>query len=231
MENDTSALAPFTNGRREIMSTAPLVTVETTEAAAAHLAAHLADGAVKAAHEAGHLICAAMLPPELGGPIAAASVSIKGSASGYTELTSGEDTEQQFTKASRLKGRIVVLLAGMEAERALFDEPTDGSTSDYASASAAIESMMNAAIIEDAPLAMSDGLEYHARPARWVDARYEIVEREMRWARDQARATMAEHRDLVLRFAQELFIRRRMDGDDIDEVLTRLGVTPPPRKP
>lgn len=232
MMEEERGLTPFiTNGRQEIISAAPLVTVETTEAAAAHLAAHLADGAVKVAHEAGHLICAAMLPPELGGPIAAASVSIKGASSGYTELTSGDDTEQRFTRASRLRGQLVLFLAGMEAERALFDEPTDGSSSDYGKASAHIESMMNAALIEDAPLTMTDGLYYHHRPAQWVNARYKIIEREMRWAREQARAIIAEHRDLVLRFAQELLIRRRMDGEEIDAVLTRLGVVPPPRKP
>lgn len=223
--DDDKLLAQYTNGSGAIIDGATLVPLMATPAAEAHLVAWTRTQALKAAHEASHCCVAALLPPSCGGPIASYEVSIKGQWSGSTRLADGEDTQPVHETATHKRGLMVVLLAGLEGERALFDEPTDGSTSDLDAAAEKAAEIITAGLHPEASLVTWTPFGYNVSAPRWlVDERYRLVEKELRWAREQAREIVEAHRGQVLTFARILFERRRMESAAIDEALTVVGI-------
>lgn len=187
--------------------------------------------ALKAAHEASHAVIAALLEPPLG-PIATYEVSIKGQWSGKTRLVDGEDTMPSWETASRKRGLMAVAFAGLEGERELFGEATDGSGVDLETASGLAASLISAGLHPEASLVDWQPFGYQISPPRWlVEERYRLAERELRRARDLARELVAAHREQVLGFARILFEKRRMETADIDAALAEVGIAPVERQP
>lgn len=231
-EMTDGAMTPYTNGSRAIVEGSVMVPVLATPAGAAQMVAWTKTQAIKAAHEAAHCVVAACLPAPFG-PIATTEVSIKGRWSGSTRLATDEDTEVLFESADRKRGRMVVLAAGLEGERALFGVGTDGSSSDYESMAEEAVAILSAGLHPEASLVPLTAFGYGVDAPEWLrEERYRIVDKEMRWAREEARSIVAEHKDQILAFARVLFEKRRLvEGEQIDALLASLGLPVPERKP
>lgn len=232
MRGEDGALAPYTSGTQAIVEGSAVVTVQTTPAAASQMVAWSRTQARKAGHESAHCVVAACLEPPFG-PIVTTEVSIKGRWSGVTRLATGEDTEELFESADRKRGRMVVLAAGLEGERALFGHGTDGSAADYESMAEEAVAILSAGLHPEASLVPLAPFGYGIEAPEWLrDERYRLVDKEMRWAREEARRIVAERREAILAFARVLFERRRLvEGEQIDALLASLGLPVPERKP
>jgi ATP-dependent Zn protease len=230
MEDET-ALTPYTNGSRAIVEGATLIPLLATPGAASHLISWTRTQALKSGHEASHACVAALLEPPYG-PIATYTVSIKGQWSGATTLVAGEDSDPIFSTASALRGKMITLMAGLEGERALFSEPTDGSTSDIDAAADTAAAIISAGLHPESTLVTWHPFGYNHQPPRWlVEERYQLVEKELQWARGEARRIVEAHRDQILGFARILFEKRRMESEAVDAALTAVGIPLVERKP
>lgn len=233
------------DGGRSVVDPDTLVTILATPAAADHLGAWTAAQATVAVHETGHLLGACLIGlsplPEAHHGITVLprvqvdSVSIRGKHGGRVELAD-DDTAPAFRQAPAIYAELVTSLCGQAAEEVVFGQPgvtgsggSDGAASDWQAATTSVMDLLNASLIDGAPLASMSAFEYSRVPVGLINARGRIIEAELAWARAQARRLMAPERDRLLAGARALFRERRLDPAGVDRLLLDLGIEPAPR--
>jgi cell division protease FtsH len=157
------------------------------------------DRLVTAWHEAGHTV-AAMVLPDADEPV---SVSIipRGPAGGVTWMAQGDDL---FLTRRRAFARLVVAMGGRSAEEILLDgEFTSGPHGDLSAATQTAMAMVTQYGMTDAGLMIrSEGLL--STGSKVTDATVEAVEALLSDALETARATLANHYDLLKAIVEAL---------------------------
>jgi cell division protease FtsH len=179
---------------------------------------------VVAYHEAGHALCAELLPTQ--DPVRKISILPRGpGALGYTMQAPGE--ERFLQSRQEIKDRLVVLLGGRVAEEATVGEISTGAQDDLLTATDLARRMVR-------ELGMSDAMglasfeprrgptwigerpggahDYSEATARAVD---EEVARLLGEAQARARGLIADHKDALARIAGRLLEAETMGGPEL----------------
>jgi cell division protease FtsH len=213
-----SALEPFNPSSLPVDPAFARVSVEITQAAADHVAAWDVEQRVKAVHEAGHVVVAALL----GLPLK--SVDIAGRHSGRTELAFGDDNLPDTTTEQGSLDTIVMTLAGQAAERAIIGQATTGSRHDIKHATEMAYERLDAGFDRTAPLFSLAGAPYSLTPVAIVDEFGRSATAMLEDCRLRAEKLVAEHRDAIVAFATRLFERRRIADAELHNVLASIGI-------
>lgn len=225
MDDSERALAPYTNGSRAIVEGTALRPILATPAAEAHILAWTRDQARKAGHEAGHLAVAALCG------VVSNSISIKSGWGGKVELSTDEDTESVFETVAEKRSLITIAFAGLESERALFAEPTDGSLSDISKAAKIAAELIACGAVDEFRMTPLKLFGYEIDPPQaFVAEAFELVEDELRAGRARARSLVAANKTAILELSRLVFAARRMDAPAIDAALSMVGLPVPERR-
>jgi cell division protease FtsH len=170
---------------------------------------------VVAFHEAGHALCAELLPST--DKVHRVSIIPRGQALGYTLNLPEED--RYLKTRDELMDRLVVLLGGRTAEHLVFGQITTGASGDLRS----VHDISRAMVTQ---YGMGTGLmsrELNAGDYSMSDATRRAIDEEQQFITDQAhRRTLAlitEHRELLDALAGELLEREALERDDIDRIV------------
>ncbi len=178
-------------------------------------------------HEAGHALCAELLPSQ--DPVRKVSILPRGAgALGYTMTA---PTEDRFLMSRReIADRLVVLLGGRVAEETTVGEISTGAQDDLLNATDLARRMVRELGMSDAMglssfeprgRSMSAGgdrwptgasPDYSEETARAVDAE---VAQLLGAAQARARALLGEHRSALERIAQRLLEAEVMSGEEL----------------
>jgi cell division protease FtsH len=178
---------------------------------------------VVAYHEAGHALCAQLLPTQ--DPVRKVSILPRGpGALGYTMTAPTED--RFLMSRQEIKDRLVVLLGGRVAEELTVGEISTGAQDDLLNATDLARRM-----VRELGMSESMGLasfeprrgsgrdwpssgphDYSDETARAVDAE---VARMLEEARGRARSLLLEHRDALERIAQKLLEAEVLSGEEL----------------
>lgn len=208
-KQELARIAPFI---KELDET-PRVQVEITQAAAEHVAAWDVDQRVKAVHEAGHAVAAAVL----GIPIKA--VDITSRWGGHTETGIGDDSLPETTTAAAILDQMVVLLAARAAEKLIIGQYTVGSGHDLRTATQMAYQRMSEGLEDEAPFISPDGIPFSLMPDSLGKDMYRSATRVLAECRDRAATLVEDERDAITAFATTLYARRRLAGPELDEAL------------
>lgn len=224
--DDTKSLVRIGDLAGSLAIDQPLVTVEVTEREAALLAVHQHESALKGVHEAGHTVVAGVL----GIRVKSADVGIR--HGGETTLALEDETDVAFRTATQMKDLVVIMLAGMEAERHFLGEPTDGSSGDLLEATNQCLAIVGAGMEPAAP-AMSHRAfgAYSSLPhPNWmVDQIAKAVDERMKQSRERSAELVTAHADQILSFARLLVgaPSRRLSDDKLDDAMASIGIELP----
>ena len=170
---------------------------------------------VVAFHEAGHALCAELLPST--DKVHRVSIVPRGQALGYTLNLPEED--RYLKTRDELMDRLVVLLGGRVAEHLVFGQITTGASGDLRT----VHDISRAMVTQ---YGMGTGLmsrELNAGDYSMSDATRRAIDDEQQFITDQAhRRTLAlitEHRPLLDALAGELLEREALERDDIDRIV------------
>ncbi|GAG35433.1 unnamed protein product, partial [marine sediment metagenome] len=170
---------------------------------------------VVAYHEAGHALCAELLPSTE--RVHRISIVPRGQALGYTLNLPEED--RYLKTREELMDRLVVLLGGRTAEHLVFGQITTGASGDLRS----VHDISRAMVTQ---YGMGTGLmsrELDAGDYSMSDATRRAIDEEQQFITDQAHrralGLITEHRDLLEALAGELLEREALERDDIDRIV------------
>ncbi|MEP7378163.1 MAG: hypothetical protein ABI725_01220 [Chloroflexota bacterium] len=223
--NDSRGIVPIGDLAGSVTINQPLVSVDVTPHEARVLAAHQHESALKGIHEAGHTVIGAML----GVRIKTADIGLR--HSGETTLGLGDETEVAFSSVSQMDDRIVITLAGLEAERHFLGELMDGGNSDFQYATTLCLDMAAAGMEPDISVSFRAFGGYGSPPhPQWlVDGVAQAADKRMKAARERAAELVDRHADKILAFARLLVAapERRLSDDDLAQALRAVGIVPP----
>ncbi len=217
---DGKALVPFAPEQLPLDG-GPRAEVVVTQAAADHLVAWDVDQRVKAVHEAGHAVAAALL----GIPVT--EVEITDRAVGRTELGLGSDDRPAAMTDALILDQMVVALAASAAERTILGQPTTGGSHDLEQATQLAYQRFEAGLDPDAPLINYTAVSYSLCSSIMIDAFYRAALAALEQCRERAEALMTDHAEAVLRFASTLYAARRLAGAELDRALADVCAAPP----
>jgi cell division protease FtsH len=173
---------------------------------------------VVAYHEAGHALCAELLPSTE--RVHRVSIIPRGQALGYTLNLPEED--RYLKTREELMDRLVVLLGGRTAEHLIFGQITTGASGDLRAVHEISRSMVT-------QYGMGTGMMSRELPAgdySMSDATRRSIDEEQQFIADQAHrralAMVTEHRDLLEALALELLENEVLEREDIDRIVARL---------
>lgn len=215
---DRQELARIAPAIRDLDDT-PRVQVDITQAAADHVAAWDVDQRVKAVHEAGHAVAAAVL----GIPIKA--VDITSRYGGHTETAIGDDSLPETTTAGAILDQMVVALAARAAEKLIIGHYTLGSGHDLRTATQLAYQRMTEGLEEEAPFISPDGIPFSLLPDSLGKDMYRSATRVLAECRDRAASLVEDERDAITAFATTLYARRRLAGAELEEALRVVRLT------
>jgi cell division protease FtsH len=171
---------------------------------------------VVAYHEAGHALCAELLPSTE--KVHRVSIVPRGTALGYTLNLPEED--RYLKTRDELMDRLVVLLGGRTAEHLVFGQITTGASGDLRS----VHDISRAMVTQ---YGMGTGLmsrELNAGDYSMSDATRRAIDEEQQFIADQAHrralGMISEHRPLLDALAAELLDREALERGDIDRIVT-----------
>jgi cell division protease FtsH len=174
---------------------------------------------VVAVHEAGHALCAELLPAV--DRVHRISIVPRGRALGYTLNLPEED--RYLKTREDLIDRMTMLLGGRAAEELVFGSVTTGAAGDYEHVTAIAHAMVDEyAMGTRVKLRLHDASPGAEMTRRLRDEEaHDLAER----AERTAAALLREHRRWLDALAAELLEREVLERADIDRVLA--GLTPP----
>jgi cell division protease FtsH len=191
-----------------------------------------------AVHEAGHTLAAFFLPHS--DPLYKVSIIPRGRALGGTQQL--PDKERHTYPEEYLKDRLVVMLGGRAAEKALLDSVSSGADDDIRQATSLARAMVGRwGMSEDiGPMDMRDSEEHPflgremAQPRHFSEHSAEVVDRAiqalLREAEQQATTLIRQHRTKLERLIAMLESKETLQHEDIEaclsgeEAASRLGV-------
>ena len=178
-------------------------------------------------HESGHAIVGHVLPNA--DPIHKVSIVARGRALGLTYTLPVE--EKYNNSRSELRDRIAMLLGGRSAEELIFEEPTTGAYDDIEKATQIARAMVTeygmSEVLGPQQLGQKDGEVFLGRDfghqRNYSDEVAARIDAEIRAIIDhghqEARAILANHRDVLDRMATALVERETLDTPELDEIL------------
>ncbi len=182
---------------------------------------------ITAYHESGHTLVARSLP--LADPIHKVSIIPRGMAMGVTQLLPEED--RHYYPKAYLMSRLSVALAGMVAERIVFNDTSSGAQSDLKEATALAEKMVAQWGMSDkvGPVSLGRGEEHPflgkelAQPKRYSEQMAWLMDEEIRQLLIDAEATATEiltkSRHTLDRLAEALMKEEVLDKDAVDRIV------------
>jgi cell division protease FtsH len=170
---------------------------------------------VVAYHEAGHALCAELLPGV--NRVHKISIVPRGRALGYTLNLPEED--RYLKTREELIDHMAVLLGGRAAEEIVFGAITTGASDDLARVAEISRSMVH----EYAMGTSISSLKVSAEGGAVSDRTRQLRDREQQHLADEAMRTaarlIAEHRDRLDRLAGALLRNEVLERDDIDRIM------------
>jgi cell division protease FtsH len=173
---------------------------------------------VVAYHEAGHALCAELLPSTE--RVHRVSIIPRGQALGYTLNLPEED--RYLKTRDELMDRLVVLLGGRTAEHLVFGQITTGASGDLR----AVHDISRAMVTQ---YGMGTGLmsrELNAGDYSMSDATRRAIDDEQQFIADQAHrralALITEHRPLLEALTEVLLEREALEREDIDRIVSEV---------
>jgi cell division protease FtsH len=175
-------------------------------------------------HEAGHALCAAVLPNA--DPLHKVTIIPSGMALGVTMQLPTED--RHLYRRDYIEDRLVVIMGGRMAEQLIYNMTSTGASDDLMKATETAQKMVKEWGMSDkvGPMAWGGGgqmflgdelmssREYSDETARVID---EETQRILLDAEDRCRATLTEHRATLERIAQALLENETVSGAEIDQ--------------
>ncbi|MFH0793233.1 MAG: ATP-dependent zinc metalloprotease FtsH [bacterium] len=178
-------------------------------------------------HEAGHALCAKLLPGC--DPVHKVTIIPRGRALGLTSILPEEDRHSQ-TKRD-LKIMLVYMMGGRAAEKLVFDEFTTGAGNDLSRATAIAHRMV-------CEFGMSDRLgprtfgepgsqiflgKELARERNYSDSTAALIDEEIHKIVNEAYETalrvLTENRDKLVKVSEALVERETLDSEELDKIL------------
>lgn len=185
-------------------------------------------------HEAGHAVVASVL--EHADPVHKVSIISRGKAAGYTMNLPTEET--RFKSKKEFIDELAYALGGYVTEQMIFDDVTTGPANDIKTITKRARSMVTKYGMSDeiGPIALEtdDGQPLYGRVAaedeqysQEVAAKIDAeVSRLIDEAKNRAKKTLTEHRELLDHIADELIKNETIEREDFDTILRSHGVTP-----
>lgn len=182
---------------------------------------------ITACHEAGHTLVAWELPGT--DPIHKVSIIPRGMAMGVTQLLPEED--RHYYPKTYLVNRLSVALAGMVAERIVFNDTSSGSQNDLKEATALAEKMVAQWGMSDkvGPVSLGRGEEHPflgkelAQPKRYSEQMAWLMDEEIRQLMVDAEAKADEilknNRHTLDRLAEALIQEEVLDKNDVERIV------------
>lgn len=214
---DERELVPFGPDRLPLDG-GPRVEVEVSRATAEHLVAWDVDQRVKAVHEAGHAVAAAVL----GIPIKAVDISDRDG--GHTEYGLSDDSHPVAMPDGRVLDLIVVALAAMAAERAILGQATTGCSHDLEQATQLAYERFEAGLDPAAPFIHPAGMPFNLVSSILVAQLHRAAVATLGRCRARSEALVEQHQTAILSFATTLYRERRLAGATLDDALRVAGI-------
>ncbi len=182
---------------------------------------------ITAYHEAGHALVARSLPYT--DPIHKVSIIPRGMAMGVTQLLPEED--RHYYPKSYLMNRLRVAIAGMVAERIVFNDTSSGAQSDLKEATALAEKMVAQWGMSDkvGPVSLGRGEEHPflgkelAQPKRYSEQMAWLMDQEIRQLMVDAEAKATEilnnSRHTLDRLAEALIKEEVLDKNAVERII------------
>ena len=182
---------------------------------------------ITAFHEAGHALVAKSLPYT--DPIHKVSIIPRGMAMGVTQLLPEED--RHYYPKAYLMNRLSVALAGMVAERLVFNDTSSGAQSDLKEGTALAEKMVAQWGMSDkvGPVSLGRGEEHPflgkelAQPKRYSEQMAWLMDQEIRQLMVDAEAKATEilknDRHTLDRLAEALIREEVLDKNAVDRII------------
>ncbi len=181
---------------------------------------------VIAYHEAGHAVCAAVLPTA--DPLHKVTIIPSGMALGVTMQLPEED--RHIYRTDYMLDRLVVMFGGRTAEELVFGVGSTGAADDLMQATGLAKSMVREWGMSDAigPMAwgshgqvfLGEDLvqtrDYSDETARVID---EETERILRQEQERCRETLSEHRNALDLVARALLERETISGAEVERLI------------
>ncbi len=177
-------------------------------------------------HEAGHAVCAAVLPTA--DPVHKVTIIPTGMALGVT-MQLPRDDRHIYTK-DYIEDRLVVMMGGRMAEELVFGVVSTGANNDLVQATGAARKMVREWGMSNriGPMAWGDNenvflgedlihtRDYSDDTARVID---EEIERILREQEERCRALLTEHRNALDLVARSLLEHETIDGTEVDRLI------------
>ena len=182
---------------------------------------------ITAFHEAGHALVARSLPHT--DPIHKVSIIPRGMAMGVTQLLPEED--RHYYPKTYLMNRLSVALAGMVAERIVFNDTSSGAQSDLKEGTAMAEKMVAQWGMSDkvGPVSLGRGEEHPflgkelAQPKRYSERMAWLMDEEIRQllidAEAKATEILTNSRHTLDRLAEALIQEEVLDKNAVDRIV------------
>ncbi len=196
------------------------VTVALTQPAVKVLMAWDSDQQIKALHESGHTVVAALLG------VAAKTIDIKNKFGGCSILDSDDDERPSIVRASAHLDKVVIALAGREAEILVLGEPTNGNSSDVSDATRFAKAYFEGGMD---PTALAGGIDldyFSPLPTALGEALLSSIIETMTTARGRARELVTGHRDQIVALARIVYDARRLSDAALTAALREIGLDP-----
>ena len=182
---------------------------------------------ITAFHEAGHTLVARSLPNT--DPVHKVSIIPRGMAMGVTQLLPEED--RHYYPKTYLMNRLSVALAGMVAERLVFNDTSSGAANDLKEATALAEKMVAQWGMSDkvGPVSLGRGEEHPflgkelAQPKRYSEQMAWLMDQEIRQLMVDAEAKAVEilknGRHTLDCLAEALIRQEVLDKNDVERII------------
>lgn len=196
------------------------ITVALTQPAVKVLMAWDGDQQIKALHESGHTVVAALLG------VTAKTIDIKNKFGGCSILDSDDDERPSIVRASAHLDKIVIVLAGREAEILVLGEPTSGNSSDISDATRFAKQYFGGGMD---PHALGGGIDtdyFSTVPTALGEALLSSMIETLTTARGRARELVTGHRDQIVALARIVYDARRLSDDALAAALREIGLDP-----
>jgi cell division protease FtsH len=180
---------------------------------------------VVAFHEAGHAVCAELLPSV--DPVHRISIIPRGRALGYTLNLPEED--RYLKTREELIDTMTMLLGGRAAEQLVIGSITNGAADDLGRVTAIAHSMVH-------EWAMGTGItSMRVKVGETSEALRRVIDDEVRELADEAmrgaEALLSAHRPQLDALATRLLTHESLEREDIDEVMGGVPRARPDRRP
>jgi ATP-dependent Zn protease len=183
------------------------IPMEVRPAGRDHLLAWDASQRLVAIHEAGHAVAAAAAPTKV--PVRAIDITLR--HGGATMLGGAfEDTSLQWDPQARMLDNLMVAMAGSSAERQVLGEHTNGSESDYDTATMMAMRFMKAGFGGPGLFLGEDGLPHQFLTSEWKSRTLGRIHELVAEAQARADAIIAAHVDGIIIVATGVYEHRRV---------------------